>query len=67
MPLRIMPHGRLQEWVAEEKGFFAEEGLDYTFLLNSGDYGIHAIQRDTTGRSRPARSRRSGRAATAPT
>jgi hypothetical protein len=22
MPLKIMPHGRLQEWVAEEKGFF---------------------------------------------
>ena len=28
-----MPHGRLQEWVAEEKGFFTAEGLDYTFLL----------------------------------
>jgi len=28
---RIQPHIRLQEWVAEEKGFFAEEGLDYEF------------------------------------
>jgi NitT/TauT family transport system substrate-binding protein len=27
-----MPHGRLQEWVAEEKGYYAEEGLDYEFV-----------------------------------
>ncbi len=27
----IAPHMRLQEWVAEEKGYFAEEGLDYEF------------------------------------
>jgi len=25
----ISPHFRLQEWVAEEKGYFAQEGLDY--------------------------------------
>ena len=31
---RIEPHGRLQEWVAEEKGYFKEEGLDdYEFIL----------------------------------
>jgi NitT/TauT family transport system substrate-binding protein len=47
-----MPHGRLQEWVAEEKGFFAAEGLEYTFVTDSGDYGIHAIQRDNTGEVR---------------
>lgn len=29
---RIMPHGRLQEWVAEERGYFREEGLDYEFV-----------------------------------
>jgi NitT/TauT family transport system substrate-binding protein len=29
---RIMPHGRLQEWVAEEKGYFADEGLEYEFV-----------------------------------
>ena len=52
MPLKIMPHGRLQEWVAEEKGFFTAEGLDYTFLLNSGDYGIHSVQRDESGEVR---------------
>jgi ABC-type nitrate/sulfonate/bicarbonate transport system substrate-binding protein len=27
----IAPHMRLQEWVAEEKGYFAAEGLDYVF------------------------------------
>jgi len=27
----ISPHFRLQEWVAEEKGYFAQEGLDYEF------------------------------------
>ena len=27
----IQPHVRLQEWVAEERGFFRDEGLDYGF------------------------------------
>src|SRR5882672_2921662 len=27
----IQPHFRLQEWVAEEKGYFRDEGLDYEF------------------------------------
>ena len=27
----ISPHFRLHEWVAEEKGYFADEGLDYEF------------------------------------
>ena len=27
----IAPHFRLQEWVAEEKGYFDAEGLDYEF------------------------------------
>jgi NitT/TauT family transport system substrate-binding protein len=31
MVFRIQPHVRLQEWVAEEHGFFAAEGLDYEF------------------------------------
>jgi len=30
---RIQPHGRLQEWVAEEKGYFRDEGLDYEINL----------------------------------
>jgi hypothetical protein len=32
----ISPHFRLQEWVAEEKGYFKEEGLDYEFRDNYG-------------------------------
>lgn len=27
----IQPHGRLQEWVAEEHDYFTDEGLDYQF------------------------------------
>ena len=30
---RIQSHGRLQEWVAEEKGYFKEAGLEYEFLV----------------------------------
>jgi NitT/TauT family transport system substrate-binding protein len=28
----IQPHVRLQEWVAEEHGYFGDEGLDYEFM-----------------------------------
>ncbi len=28
---RIQPHVRLQEWIAEEEGFFRDEGLEYEF------------------------------------
>ncbi|MDH3445390.1 MAG: hypothetical protein OEN50_15800, partial [Deltaproteobacteria bacterium] len=31
--LLIQSHGRLQEWVAEEKRYFKDEGLDYEFLV----------------------------------
>jgi NitT/TauT family transport system substrate-binding protein len=30
-PFKIQPHNRLQEWVAEERGYFRSEGLDYVF------------------------------------
>ena len=30
MTLKILPHGRLQEWVAEEQGYFTAEGIEYT-------------------------------------
>src|SRR5690348_14539788 len=43
MTLKILPHGRLQEWVAEEQGYFAAAGLEYTFLPE-GDYGAPAGQ-----------------------
>ncbi|MDR2984571.1 MAG: hypothetical protein LBV34_06990, partial [Nocardiopsaceae bacterium] len=48
MALKIMPHGRLQEWVAQEKGYFAAEGLEYSFVTN-GDYGIRGAPRDAGG------------------
>ena len=32
----IGPHMRLQEWVAEEKGYFKDEGLDYEFIASTG-------------------------------
>ncbi len=35
MVFRIQPHVRLQEWVAEEHGFFGAEGLDYEFEAKS--------------------------------
>jgi ABC-type nitrate/sulfonate/bicarbonate transport system substrate-binding protein len=53
MALKIMPHGRLQEWVAQEKGYFAAEGLEYSFVI-TGDYGVGAgsIRRDDGGQIR---------------
>jgi ABC-type nitrate/sulfonate/bicarbonate transport system substrate-binding protein len=39
----IEPHFRLQEWVAEDKGYFKDEGLDYEFreLVKATDGKIH--------------------------
>jgi ABC-type nitrate/sulfonate/bicarbonate transport system substrate-binding protein len=39
----IEPHFRLQEWVAEEKGYFKDEGLDYVFqeLVQKTEGKIH--------------------------
>ena len=41
----IAPHFRLQEWVAEEKGYFKAEGLDYEFREQaiSGDGRKHDL------------------------
>jgi len=41
----IQPHFRLQEWVAEEKGYFALEGLDYEFRerMNSKEGKNHNL------------------------
>lgn len=46
----IEPHFRLQEWVAEEKGYFRDEGLDYVFNehIRSTD-GRHHATPDKTG------------------
>lgn len=35
MVFKIQPHNRLQEWVADEKGYFEAEGLEYVF--HAGD------------------------------
>jgi len=39
----VQPHFRLQEWVAEEKGYFLAEDLDYVFReeVQSSDGKIH--------------------------
>jgi hypothetical protein len=39
----IQPHFRLQEWVAEERGYFTAEGLEYVFHeeVRSSDGKIH--------------------------
>jgi hypothetical protein len=46
----IEPHFRLQEWVAEEKGYFKDEGLDYVFreLIRATD-GAHHNRGDKVG------------------
>jgi ABC-type nitrate/sulfonate/bicarbonate transport system substrate-binding protein len=46
----IEPHFRLQEWVAEEKGYFRDEGLDYVFreMVQSSD-GQHHNKGDRVG------------------
>ncbi len=42
-PFVIDPHFRLQEWVAEEKGYYADEGLAYVFReqVQATDGKIH--------------------------
>jgi ABC-type nitrate/sulfonate/bicarbonate transport system substrate-binding protein len=46
----IEPHFRLQEWVADAKGYFKDEGLDYVIqeLVRSSD-GKHHDSGDKTG------------------
>jgi hypothetical protein len=47
----IQPHFRLQEWVAEAKGYFADEQLDYVFdeQIRASDGAIHDHQGRTAG------------------
>ena len=49
-PFIIEPHFRLQEWGAEEKGYFRDAGLDYVFqeLIQSSD-GKHHDRGDKVG------------------
>jgi hypothetical protein len=46
----IEPHFRLQEWVAEEKGYFKAEGLNYEFReLIQSTGGAHHYKGDKVG------------------
>ncbi len=55
----IQPHFRLQEWVAEEKGYFKDEGLDYVFQETVPGFGRQGARlrrqerRDADLRERP--------------
>ncbi|HEY1365346.1 MAG TPA: hypothetical protein VGF60_24090 [Xanthobacteraceae bacterium] len=44
----IQPHGRLQEWIAHERGYFRDEGLDYEF--KAGLSAARARQVDGSGK-----------------
>src|SRR5580704_7638414 len=49
-PFIIEPHFRLQEWVADARGYFTDEGLDYVFqeMIRSTD-GRHHDRGDKVG------------------
>jgi ABC-type nitrate/sulfonate/bicarbonate transport system substrate-binding protein len=58
---KIEPHFRLQEWVAEEKGYFRAEGLDYEFKeFIRSSAGAHHV---TTGKTGAFQSIEKGREA----
>jgi NitT/TauT family transport system substrate-binding protein len=44
----IQPHGRLQEWIAHESGYFRDEGLDYEFIF--GPSSGRPKEVDTSGK-----------------
>ncbi len=48
--LRVQPHGRLQEWVAQERGYLKDEGLDYEFISSyaAGSSGYDSVQSTET-------------------
>src|SRR5436309_7893523 len=47
----IEPHFRLQEWVADEKGYFRDEDLDYVFkeTIRSTDGKAHDVNGAKSG------------------
>src|SRR3954449_1536371 len=53
MVFAIQPHVRLQEWVAEENGFFAAEGLEYVFEADGFAMGSASVSPAADG---PVRS-----------
>lgn len=45
---RISTHGRLQDWIADDKGYFADEGLDYQLnlrVLENADQDISSADK----------------------
>jgi len=43
MAFHILPHLRLQEWVAEENGYFTDEGLDYVFDTSTSALSLATV------------------------
>lgn len=54
----ITTHGRLQEWVAEEMGYFAAEGLDYEFRVVTPALWSGGLRGDQSTASAPGEIRR---------
>ena len=44
---RISSHGRLQDWIAVEHGYFDEEGLDYEFDVRALENAAQDVAGDT--------------------
>jgi len=46
---RISTHGRLQDWIAVEKGYFDEEGLDYELDVKAQENRAQEVPADQPG------------------
>ena len=57
MVFRIQPHVRLHEWVADERGFFRDEDLDYEFESNGFAAGTATGGMVTSAGAAPAQFR----------
>lgn len=57
MTFHIQPHMRLQEWVADEAGFFRDEGLDYEFEAEGFAAGTAMGEMVTPAGEQPAQIR----------
>ena len=53
---RIQPHARLQEWIAEEKGYFKDADLDYDFVYGPllGPNSVPTVQAASLDGQAPA-------------
>lgn len=57
MVFRIQPHVRLHEWVADERGFFRDEGLDYEFEKDGFAAGTATGSQVTSAGAAPSQFR----------